>query len=529
MHDCANLSLSFSFNDAELECLTDVLSRSWFERLWIWQEIRLAADRKSIVQCGFDSMSWGDFSKAIFLLRHKDLSPRSQELAPSLGSRIRLAYRVCDIGSEQVLDLLEMTRLSKCSDPKDRISALLAIFEEANKGLMIKPDYTVPLYEVYREANLRLLLDLGKLEILSGTEMREEEETPTRLGLKYLTTKLLGKIERRRKARGSGKDEPEAILGWSTWVPDWSRPRCTWPIFNAFAAHISRAEISHHGVAIHISGVAVTEIHDLRAFDPTGLDVSKLSEYPAGAKRNMFLELILMNLLLPFLQGQALTKEAMFSFSRTTVAGADINSFDNAKGWTSISWIAVALSLGRALAGLKQGSFFNHKETDFDGAEPAVPDEQLNLLFTQVLTRCEGRSIFRAQDGNFGLVPCAARKGDIVVVFLGCDKPLVLRPTGSRYKIVGEAYLDGFMEGEALLGPLPILSEPSMEYATTSSLLRQNLKDGDARLKDPRLGDLPPGWTSFKDKDKDIEKTFFTNKNVDDGAVTTHDPRLRSV
>ena len=51
-------------------------------------------------------------------------------------------------------------------------------------------------------------------------------------------------------------------------------------------------------------------------------------------------------------------------------------------------------------------------------------------------------------NGNFGLGPAAARKGDIVVVLYGGDAPCVLRPYGDAYLYMGQAYIDDLMQGE---------------------------------------------------------------------------------
>jgi hypothetical protein len=41
-------------------------------------------------------------------------------------------------------------------------------------------------------------------------------------------------------------------------------------------------------------------------------------------------------------------------------------------------------------------------------------------------------------------------EGDVVCVLLGCKVPLILRPVGDNFKVVGDAYVNGFMNGEAL-------------------------------------------------------------------------------
>lgn len=54
--------------------------------------------------------------------------------------------------------------------------------------------------------------------------------------------------------------------------------------------------------------------------------------------------------------------------------------------------------------------------------------------------------------GYIGAVPEKTRPGDIVVVLYGSSVPIVLRPTagGNTYQFIGECYLHGFMDGEAI-------------------------------------------------------------------------------
>jgi hypothetical protein len=86
-----------------------------------------------------------------------------------------------------------------------------------------------------------------------------------------------------------------------------------------------------------------------------------------------------------------------------------------------------------------------------------------NMLAYVDLTRhfLQGRSSYMTDDNQFGLAPGGTNVGDRFVVFLGCDSAIVLRPSDSRYdgrvchSVIGETYCHGFMQGEALLGPIP--------------------------------------------------------------------------
>lgn len=55
------------------------------------------------------------------------------------------------------------------------------------------------------------------------------------------------------------------------------------------------------------------------------------------------------------------------------------------------------------------------------------------------------------REWGVGLAPSGAEVGDVVCVIRGAQAPFVLRPDGrGRYRVVGEAYVDGIMFGESL-------------------------------------------------------------------------------
>ena len=66
--------------------------------------------------------------------------------------------------------------------------------------------------------------------------------------------------------------------------------------------------------------------------------------------------------------------------------------------------------------------------------------------------RCRGRRPFVTEKGYLGLGPMAVNEGDKVGIFAGLQVPFLLRPYGSMYQLVGEAYVDGVTDGEAFEG-----------------------------------------------------------------------------
>ncbi|KAK4442826.1 heterokaryon incompatibility protein-domain-containing protein [Podospora aff. communis PSN243] len=63
------------------------------------------------------------------------------------------------------------------------------------------------------------------------------------------------------------------------------------------------------------------------------------------------------------------------------------------------------------------------------------------------------RSFIVTEDGSMGLAPGMTRVGDVVVIIAGANTPFVLRPVAEdtrRFQMVGEAYVHGVMNGEAV-------------------------------------------------------------------------------
>ncbi|KAF2820971.1 hypothetical protein CC86DRAFT_237156, partial [Ophiobolus disseminans] len=63
------------------------------------------------------------------------------------------------------------------------------------------------------------------------------------------------------------------------------------------------------------------------------------------------------------------------------------------------------------------------------------------------------RCIFTSASGRVGLGSSTIRSGDYIVILLGADMPFIVRPVGNDHcQIIGEAYIHGMMQGEALQG-----------------------------------------------------------------------------
>ncbi|KAK5673837.1 hypothetical protein LTR17_027845 [Elasticomyces elasticus] len=72
--------------------------------------------------------------------------------------------------------------------------------------------------------------------------------------------------------------------------------------------------------------------------------------------------------------------------------------------------------------------------------------------YQMAMSRLHSRRLARTCEGLIGLMPADVEVGDVVSIIFGAEAPLLLRPEsqGSAYKIVGESFVYGVMDGEAI-------------------------------------------------------------------------------
>lgn len=71
-----------------------------------------------------------------------------------------------------------------------------------------------------------------------------------------------------------------------------------------------------------------------------------------------------------------------------------------------------------------------------------------------MLCKLQGRVLFITTQGYMGLCSAGVEKGDLVSILLGCDMPILLRKRDENHhlRVIGEAYVHGIMDGEAVKG-----------------------------------------------------------------------------
>ena len=438
-NDWSDLNKVLPYGNKEALAIYHLFKRSWFERLWIWQEVWSLCDATVLV-CGFDAIDWESFRTAVYCIYYKELPQSIHRPVETLPESVWLllselkhkTFQLCKNPYNRSLeDIIYQTQASKCSDPRDRVYAMLGLSPQAD-SIPIKPDYSHSISHVYRDAVTKQLKRYGDCKILQSCELERSQ------------TKM------------------------PTWVPNWSIRRESRPLELVSAAGESSAEIQYVGEEVlRVKGVCTAVIDSAEAMDFGNNLQQKISELRRVA------------LIQPMADVQYVGGGSMLDAFCRTICG-DVFGDRYMPPDANYLRLEHAKDVLARVIGIQEVS---------DTA--LSTDENVFKLFTSVLEACKGRSYFQTQEGHIGLAPKAAKPGDDICVILGCESLMGLRYKSSgQYQIVGECYLHGFMQGELLLGPLPghiravyALNDESGDY----NVAYFNSRQDEVRRVDPRL------------------------------------------
>ncbi len=77
-----------------------------------------------------------------------------------------------------------------------------------------------------------------------------------------------------------------------------------------------------------------------------------------------------------------------------------------------------------------------------------VKSAEIYSFCSAIAKKATGRRGFRTAEEDLGLGPHCLQAGDLVCILFGGCTPYILRPSGDRYRFVGECYLHEYMYGE---------------------------------------------------------------------------------
>ncbi len=199
-----------SWTSKEWEALQALLSRPWFGRMWVLQELGVASS--ATVVCGNQSIPWQDISHLIGLMEDNtwlalfgSSGYRSSVLAHGrLTKLLSIRQAISKNGKICSVDALYASRFFDATDPRDKIYAMIGLCMCDGHFTQPLPDYSKNVLDVYRETALAILFPQDHK--LRGDSSLTFHEHPV--------MSLICEAER-----------TENTYALPSWVPDWrTRP-----------------------------------------------------------------------------------------------------------------------------------------------------------------------------------------------------------------------------------------------------------------------------------------------------------------
>jgi Heterokaryon incompatibility protein (HET) len=419
-------------NMSSWDALRDLMSCKWFSRRWAVQEIAFA--KNSTIHCGDQVVHWVDFADAVGLFVSR-MNKITQSSAQHCTDRRRaagwsiFAERIVEYyqsliqrsdNDGQLEPIFELETLLwtfkdfDCTDGRDRVYSLLALardvppLEYNNSGSISSLDYDADITDVLERCVMHCVNVSKSLDIICRP-WAPIVVKPLPSWISTISGSAWGEFEDGSFARKNG----DSFVG--------SPNRKT---YNASAGRSLVESDLNQGILL-VRGLKVDTI---------------------GA-------------CLPRASGGIVWREALY------MAGWNEQSdkFDSIpeKLWRT-------LVADRSPDGSPPKSWYQRAclyalaQTDSTGVlnTPTLIKSGGPSIMVEFLERVQSvvwnRKFFTTTNGNlFGLGPDGLQSGDVVAVLYGCTVPVILRAAENKmhYKVVGECYIHGLMDGQAVTNP----------------------------------------------------------------------------
>jgi hypothetical protein len=132
-----------------LAAFANLMDRLWFTRVWVVQELALAAE--AVVFCGNSSIEWTDLMNAITAQDHLNLHLANHD-RNAYAFILEKARKEWSSGAKgNLLSILFRYRILDATDPRDKIFGLSALFQqhEQSGSEALQPDYSIDTAHLY--------------------------------------------------------------------------------------------------------------------------------------------------------------------------------------------------------------------------------------------------------------------------------------------------------------------------------------------------------------------------------------------
>jgi Heterokaryon incompatibility protein (HET) len=411
--------------------LTDLLTRSFFKRLWIVQEVVLASNLVAV--CGSRQFLWDVLQLACLLfLRRPEFASLLKSFVHidcdfnTMRKASRLVKAHGKLINRDLWDILDECSGLATSEPRDKIYAVLGLAKQT--PALPVPDYARSVKEIY--------LEFARHFVHTG------------YGLEIITAAV-------------ANDHPKKVdyPSWAPWFDEMDARQFgrTAARMNAAADTIPVVMLGTCSSDILVQGAIVDRVMDI---GPSGPKRGEKLVTPS-LEHEIFLEWIEKSLTL--LKGHDIASAAASlasillqespKISREGVGSAHSRLVHASKDVLSNTLSAFIDSLrtlsGRTGLRSRLMTFRFDQETSGSGHITL-----LNDFAFQAIANLQGRRAFVTEQKRIGLASNDTNLGDKIAIISGGRTPYVLREkqnSSRSYNLVTWAYVQGIMHGEALV------------------------------------------------------------------------------
>ncbi|MCJ1438051.1 hypothetical protein MMC27_007438 [Xylographa pallens] len=457
-------SSPFSKDAQVWKILRNFLCRDWFQRSWILQEVALSMHSTRIQSntfcIEFESMYQALLSIEVFGLT-SSLAPFANEdsLIRYMGCAQNHARKDPNHYQLKLSYLLSARRPCLATDPRDKVFALVGIANDAQELL---PDYSKSLTDVYLQTAEHIFSTDGNITLLSEVK-----------GLQL----------------GSGLP---------SWVPDWRVSPSVILLATKNTDGTKRyaaSGICHPKFAVDTPGSGMLVVHGL-CFDKVSQHLGKVSKISEGKEyipwmglrdygiglwaemaRSVYPDGVYSPTGEPLIQvydrvltgDQSLTSERLDKAGKSAFYPETLNHISTSRSDISYTLHPQAIKQVKDLGIDLEAAIWSYlkgpelyttvdimkylyKSSRIDGVSPEIEAQVESEQHSVRDAITGGRRLFISEAGHMGLCPESTEPADVICIIFGADVPFVLRPLqNGHFLLVGECYVDGFMDGQAIL------------------------------------------------------------------------------
>ncbi|PMD13834.1 HET-domain-containing protein [Hyaloscypha hepaticicola] len=427
------------FNPNYVPCWAAVcrlLRREWWNRAWIFQEF--VSSPSAMFQVGFSNFDWSMLYAMVRVMYCSSnvvdlLKPYINDPGSTLTDANDMVYarlkrestgfkQKISLRNDSHIDrsqpsyfayLINCQRPRGCGDPRDKVYSILTM-TNSDLRLILQPDYSKSARWTYIRAVKAHIEVYRNLDILCYSMHGSSSTT------------------------------------YPSWCPDWEQSQRRSILgaalqdvkYLASGPHVADAAFSDDDATIWLKGFRIDTIRAAQVETPFRTFSWKIT--PTGPTCNWDLQLMALR------------------WARTAVKGNDLPLRDRDQESWDENELQVVREISLKNLALTLVAGYYTTKTSYTSKPPDLEQDPATRewwpanrpeYFRQVYERTWGRTVIQSEHDRVGLAPKETQKGDEIFIFRGCCTPVILRGReDGAYSWIGDSYICGAMEGEAMVG-----------------------------------------------------------------------------